>query len=133
MVRPGVTRRYTPENWEDFAFQSSNRTEANVSLSNSGENSSIYTSVGFIDDIGYANNTDYQRVNARLNATNNFRDFLHLTTSLNYAQSESNNNGTGSSSSSQFWWIDNLPPIYPLYTRDADGVRPLGEFPVLEI
>ena len=123
MVRPGVTRRYTPENWEDFAFQSSNRTEANVSLSNSGENSSIYTSVGFIDDIGYANNTDYQRVNARLNATNNFRDFLHLTTSLNYAQSESNNNGTGSSSSSQFWWIDNLPPIYPLYTRDADGNR----------
>ena len=122
-VRPGVTRRYTPEDWEDFAFQSSNRTEANVSLSNSGENSSIYTSVGFVDDIGYANNTDYQRINARINATNKFKDFVNMTTSLNYSRSESNNNGTGESSSSQFWWIDNLPPIYPLYQRDADGNR----------
>jgi TonB-linked SusC/RagA family outer membrane protein len=122
-VRPGITRRYTPEDWEDFAFQSSNRIEANVSLSNNGENSSIYTSVGFIDDQGYASNTDYQRLNARITATNRFRDFVNMTTTLNYAQSESNNNGTGSSSSSQFWWIDNLPPIYPLYQRDAAGNR----------
>lgn len=122
-VRPGVTRRYTPENWEDFALQSSNRSEANVSLSNSGKNSSIYTSVGFIDDIGYASNTDYQRVNARVTANNKLRDFVDMTTSLNYSQSESNNNGTGESSSSQFWWIDNLPPIYPLYRRDAAGDR----------
>jgi TonB-linked SusC/RagA family outer membrane protein len=120
-VRPGVTRRYNPENWEDFAFQSSNRTEANVSLSSMGDSGSIYTSVGFIDDVGYASNTDFQRINARITGTNKFRDFINMTTSLNYAQSESNNNGTGESSSSQFWWIDNLPPIYPLYQRDADG------------
>lgn len=123
MVRPGITRRYTPEDWEDFAFQSSNRIEANVSLSNSGENSSIYAAFGFIDDEGYASNSDYQRINGRITATNRFRDFLNMTTSLNYAQSESNNNGQGSSSSSQFWWIDNLPPIYPLYQRDAAGNR----------
>lgn len=120
-VRPGVTRRYTPESWKEFAFQPSNRTEANVSLSNSGKNSSIYTSVGFIDDIGYASNTDYQRINARLTANNRLMDFVDMTTSLNYAQSEANNNGTGSSSSSQFWWIDNSPPIYPLFRRDAAG------------
>jgi len=123
MVRPGVTRRYTPESWEDFAFQSSNRTEANVSVSNSGEKSSVYASFGFIDDIGYASNTDYQRLNGRVTATNNILDIIDLTTTINYAQSEQNNNGTGSSSSSQFWWIDNIPPIYPLFRRDADGNR----------
>lgn len=123
MVRPGVTRRYTPEDWEDFAFQSANRIEGNISLANTGENSSVYTSVGFIDDQGYASNTDYQRLNARISATNKFRDFIKMNTSLNYAQSETNNNGTGSSSSSQFWWIDNLPSIYPLFTRDANGAK----------
>lgn len=122
-VRPGVTRRYTPENWEDFAFQPSNRSEANISLSNSGSNSSIYTSFGFIDDVGYASNTDYQRVNARITASNKIMDFIDMTSSLNYAQSETNNNGTGDSSSSQFWWIDNLPSIYPLFRRDAAGDR----------
>ena len=123
MVRPGVTRRYNPELWEDFAFQNSNRTEANLTISNFSENSSLYTSVGFIDDIGYASNTDYKRLNARVAATNSFGDLVSINTSLNYTQSETNNNGTGSSSSSQFWWIDNLPTIYPLFTRDAAGQK----------
>ena len=122
-VRPGVTRRYNPELWEDFAFQNSNRTEANLTISNFSDNSSLYTSVGFIDDIGYASNTDYKRLNARVAATNSFGDFVSMNTSLNYTQSETNNNGTGSSSSSQFWWIDNLPTIYPLFTRDAAGQK----------
>tara|TARA_R110000868_G_scaffold149070_1_gene371312 strand:- start:7108 stop:10377 length:3270 start_codon:yes stop_codon:yes gene_type:complete len=120
-VRPGVSRRYTPERWRDFAFQSSNRLEANVSLSNTFENSSIYTSVGFVDDVGYASNTDYKRLNARVAGINQFGDNITMNTSLNFIQSEQNDNGTGSSSSSQFWWIDNLPTIYPLFRRDASG------------
>ena len=32
-VREGVTRRYSPENWEDHAFQRSQRTEANLRIS----------------------------------------------------------------------------------------------------
>ncbi|MDA1143984.1 MAG: SusC/RagA family TonB-linked outer membrane protein [Bacteroidetes bacterium] len=123
MVRSGVSRRYNPERWEDFAFQNSNRTEANLTISNFSDNSSLYTSVGFIDDIGYASNTDYKRLNARVAATNSFGDFIDMNTSLNYTQSETNNNGTGSSSSSQFWWIDNLPTIYPLYRRTAAGQK----------
>jgi TonB-linked SusC/RagA family outer membrane protein len=123
MVRSGVSRRYNPEKWEDFAFQNSNRTEANLTISNFSDNSSLYTSVGFIDDIGYASNTDYKRLNARVAATNTFGDFIDMNTSLNYTQSETNNNGTGSSSSSQFWWIDNLPTIYPLYRRTAAGQK----------
>ncbi|RXG27254.1 SusC/RagA family TonB-linked outer membrane protein [Leeuwenhoekiella palythoae] len=122
-VRPGVTRRYSPERWEDFAFQSSNRTEANVSLSNSGENSSVYASFGYVDDVGYANNTDYKRLNGRVTATNNVLDIINSTTTINYAQSEQNVNGTSEDSGSQFWWIDNLPTIYPLYQRDAAGNR----------
>jgi len=122
-VRPGVTRRYNPEQWGDFAFQSSNRLEANVSASNSFENSSIYTSIGFIDDVGYASNTDYQRLNARIAGINQFGKFVTMNTSLNYTQSETNNNGTGESSSSQFWWVDNLPTIYPLFRRDTGGNR----------
>lgn len=120
-VRSGVTRRYTPERWEDFAFQDANRNEVNVTVSNVNENSSVYTSIGFIDDKGYAANTDYQRLNGRIAATHKIADIIDVNTSINYAQSESNQNGQSSSSSSQFWWIDNLPSIYPLFRRDADG------------
>ena len=122
-VRPGVTRRYDPDNWEDFAFQPSNRLEANVSLSNSFEGSSIYMSLGFIEDIGFASNTDFKRLNARVAGINQFGDNVTVNTSLNYTQTVANDNGTGSSSSSQFWWIDNIPSIYPLFRRDAAGNR----------
>lgn len=120
-VRPGVTRRYNPENWEDYSLQSANRNEALLTFSESDDDSSIYTSFGFIDDKGYAINTNYNRLNARIATTQTFADIVNLNSTLNYTQSESNNNGTGSSSSSQFWWLDNIPNIYPLFLRDADG------------
>jgi len=120
-VRSGVSRRYNPENWEDYSLQSANRNEALLTFSESSDNSSLYTSFGFVDDKGYAINTDYNRLNARIAATQKFADFINLNTTINYSQSESNNNGTGSSSSSQFWWLDNIPNIYPLFLRDSDG------------
>src|SRR4029079_3106182 len=48
-----------------------------------------------------------------------------LTTSMNvsYANSETNNNGQGSSSNSVFWFVDNIPSIYPLFLRDASGAK----------
>ena len=122
-VRPGVTRRYNPENWRDFAFQPATRDEVVLTFSNSSDNSSLYTSFGYVNDKGYAANTDFKRLNARIAVTNEFADFVRLNTSINYSQSETNNNGTGSSSSSQFWWIDNIPSIYPLYRRDANGAK----------
>lgn len=122
-VRSGVSRRYDPEVWEDFAFQNSMRNEVNLTFSDRSETSSVYTSVGYVDDIGYASNTDYSRLNAKLATTHKFKEYISVNTSLAYAQSESNNNGTGSSSSSQFWWIDNLPSIYPLYIRDEAGQK----------
>ncbi len=119
--RDGLTRRYDPEVWEDFALQSATRNEVNITFSDRSENSSVYTSFGFVDDIGYASNSNYSRLTGKIAATHVFKDIIRVNSSLNYTQSESNNNGQGSSSSSQFWWIDNLPSIYPLYRRDASG------------
>ena len=40
MVRDGVTRRYDPEDWEDYGFQTSTRTEANLKISGGSEKTS---------------------------------------------------------------------------------------------
>ena len=122
-VKSGVSRRYNPEIWEDYSIQSAQRNEALITFSNSSDNSSVYTSFGFIDDQGYAINTDYERINGRIAITQKFSEIVSLNSTLNYAQSKSNNNGTGSSSSSQFWWLDNIPSIYPLFKRDAAGKK----------
>ncbi|MCQ9958295.1 hypothetical protein L6B39_14320, partial [Staphylococcus aureus] len=40
---------------------------------------------------------------------------------LGYAYSKTKNGGQSSDSGSIFWFVDNIPSIYPLYLRDAKG------------
>ena len=117
------SRTYTPENWNDFAFQDANRQEVFVGISNSSDRSSVYTSFGYIDDQSYAVNSDYKRINARIRANQKFGDFIEISNTLAYNYDITNNAGNVSNSSSQFWWVNNLPPIYPLFLRDENGQK----------
>ena len=121
MVRSGINRLYNPEDWEDYAFQSSNRTEANVRFSGGGERSTYYASVGYLNDQGYSINSDYERYSARLNLTHDVKDWLSGTMDIGYTVSEANENGQSEDSGSVFWFVDNIPSIYPLFLRDGDG------------
>lgn len=120
-VRPGVTRRYDPENWLDYGIQNSSRNEANIRISGGGKDSRYYASFGYLNDVGYIINSDYERYSARINMTNNVKDWLSTSFNVGYALSESQNNGQASNSQSIFWFVDNLPPIYPLFLRDTEG------------
>ncbi|MER2999548.1 SusC/RagA family TonB-linked outer membrane protein [Pontibacter populi] len=120
-VRPGVTRKYTPEKWEDYGFQNSNRSEVNVKFGGSSGKTNYYTSFGYLNDVGYIINSDYQRLTARLNVNQEINKWLTGAFNFNYARSETNNNGQSSDSGSIFWFNDNIPSIYPLFLRDGEG------------
>src|SRR5690606_34890429 len=66
-VRSGVTRRYDPENWEDYGFQTSYRQEANLSFAGGDDKTKYFSSFGYLDEEGYLINSDYKRYSARLN------------------------------------------------------------------
>lgn len=121
MVRPGITRKYDPENWEDYGFQNSARREVNVKFGGSNEKTSYYSSFGYLDDQGYLINSDYKRLSARLNVRQEINSWLTGGLNFNYARSETNNNGQSEDSGSIFWFVDNIPSIYPLFMRDAEG------------
>ncbi len=121
MVRPEVTRKYDPEDWEDYGFQTSERREANIKFGGSSERTSYYTSFGYLNDKGYIINSDYERLSARLSVNQEITKWLNGSVSLNYARSEKNTNGQSEDSGSIFWFVDNIPPIYPLFMRDEEG------------
>lgn len=121
MVRPGVQRKYNPENWEDYGFQSSNRSEVNLKMGGGDSKTNYYTSLGYLNDVGYSLNTDFKRLTGRLNLTHEVKKWLIGSVNLTYANSRSTNNGQEENSNSIFWFVDNMPPIYPLFLRDADG------------
>lgn len=120
-VLPGVTRKYNPERWEDYAFQASTRTEVNVQMGGGDKKSNYYTSVGYLKDFGYSINSDFTRFNAKVGLNQEVKSWLQTNFILNYANTTTNNNGQESNSNSVFWFVDNIPPIYPLFLRDEDG------------
>lgn len=120
-IRAGVTRKYTPEDWEDYAFQPANRLEASLRMGGGNEKTSYYTSFGYLKDNGYSINSDYERITTRLNVQHKVKEWLDGSVNIGYTISDSNNNGQSEDSGSVFWFVDNIPSIYPLFLRDGDG------------
>lgn len=120
-VKAGVTRKYDPEKWEDYAFQHAARTETNLRLGGSSDKSSYFMSLGYLNDKGYSIASDYKRYTGRVNLTSQIKPWLNASMNLSYAVSKQNTGGQTSDSGSIFWFIDNIPSIYPLFLRDASG------------
>ena len=120
-VRNGVTRKYTPEDWNDYGFRTGTRSETNLSISGGADKTRYFSSFGYLKDEGYLLNSDFERYNARLNVTHQAKSWLSGGVNLGYALSKSKNNGQSSDSGSIFWFVDNIPSIFPLFKRDLDG------------
>jgi TonB-linked SusC/RagA family outer membrane protein len=120
-VKAGVSRKYDPERWEDYAFQNSNRREVNLKLGGGDSKTNYYTSFGYLKDEGYVLKSDFQRLSARLNLNHEVKSWLLASMNIGYANTVTNFNGQQSDSGSPFWFVDNIPPIYPLFLRDAAG------------
>lgn len=121
MIRPGIGRKYNPENWEDYAFQPSSRIEANLKISGGNDKTNYFSSIGYLSDKGYSINSDFERYSARLNVNHKVKEWLEGSMNLGYTVSETNNGGQSEDSGSVFWFIDNIPSIYPLYLRNENG------------
>ena len=118
MVRPGVTRRYTPDLYSDAAFDSAFRNEGSLRMGGGDEKSSYFFSLGYLNDDGYAINTGYDRYTTRLNLNSDIKEWLNIGANLGYAYSESRNNGQTVGSENVFEFADKTAPIFPVFLRD---------------
>ncbi len=113
---------YTPDNWYDEVFHNSFRQEYNISVNGNQNGLNYYASVGYLNDGGIVNYSDYERYTARINADYQAKPWLKLTTSLSYSHSDSQSPSSGGSfgSSGNLFYITNtIAPIYPLYVRES--------------
>ena len=120
-VTSTANRRYNPEDWSDYAFNTSVRTEHNVTISGGSDKSQYYSSFGYLDDNGYSINSRYERYSTRLGVNYQPKEWLTGGVNIGYAHSKSKNNGQSSDSGSVFWFADNIPSIYGLFLRDDNG------------
>ncbi len=125
-IRNGITRKAGYENmesWEDEIFRVGQKAEANVKIHGGSDKTTYYTSFGYLKDEGYYQGSDFDRFNTRTNVQFEPKKWLkggmtvaYAYTTMNYPNQEGDgamNNG--------FLYVNNVPPIYPVYQRDADG------------
>ena len=115
---------YTPDNWYDEAFHNSFRQEYNFSVSGSKDRLSYYGSVGYLDDGGIVDNSNYKRYTARINVDYQAKKWMKITSNMSYSHSDSkiaSYTSSYGSSGNIFYITNNIAPIYPLYVRDAEG------------
>lgn len=120
-VRSDVKRKYTPENWEAYAFQPAVRNEFNVKFGGGNSKTNYYSSVGYLKDQGYSINSSFERATFRLNLKHEVNKWLETSANMSYALSNTNVAGQAANSKSIFMFVDNIPSIYPLFLRDKDG------------
>ncbi|PID88064.1 MAG: SusC/RagA family TonB-linked outer membrane protein [Bacteroidia bacterium] len=121
--KPGVKRLYTPESYYDNMFGSYPVYDTGLKFSGGNETSDYYTSFNYRDDKGYLKNSRFKRLGLRSNL--NFQVVpKHVKTgvSLAYTYLEYQYPGQHPDAfNNAFNFVTGMPPIYPVFQRDADG------------
>ncbi len=114
----------TPDNWTDEIYGNGVRQEYNVNVAASNDRSNFFGSFGYLNNEGIVQKTGYERYTARLRADYQVKKWLKVGGNASYAHSYSqiaSGEGDELSSGNIFSFVSRIAPIYPLYTRDADG------------
>jgi TonB-linked SusC/RagA family outer membrane protein len=115
---------YTDDlNWYDGAIRDGFRQEYTLSGNVANEKSSLYFSLGYLDENGYATNSDFNRLSARTSLTFTPKKWLKggLNLSGTHQLSNFTNGDSSSSYTNVFMYARQIAPIYPVHIHNADG------------
>lgn len=115
---------YTPDDWAANTFRNKMRQEYNASVSGGTDKMHYYFSVGYLNDQGVIDGSDFTRINTRLNVDYQAKSWLKLGANLSYAYTTSlypDDQTNDLSSGNAFYMANQIAPVYPMFVRDAKG------------
>ena len=115
---------YTPDDWQKESFRNGLRQEYKAGVSGGTDRLSYYFGAGYLKDEGVIVGSGFERISTRLNVEYKAKDWLNLRANVSYTNSTSNypdDQTESNSSGNAFGVAATLGPVYPFYTRDADG------------
>ena len=112
------------DSWYNTLFHNGLKLEATAKISGGNEKVNYYASFGYLKDEGYYTASDFQRFNARANINYQAKKWLKGGMNIQYSYASINNPGQGSDANNGFAFINQIPPIYPVYVYDAATGQP---------
>ena len=113
-----------PDNWDKAATRHGFRQEYNVNANAAGEKSNFFASLGYLENQGITEGSDYKRFTGRLKADYMLKPWVKLGMNASYTRFDRNSlgdNGEETSSGNIWAMTMGMAPIYPFYMRNADG------------
>ena len=110
------------ESWYNTLFHNGLKLEATAKISGGNEKLNYYTSFGYLKDEGYYTASDFQRFNTRANINYQAKKWLKGGLNIQYSYASINNPVQDDNAANNgFLFVNQIPPIYPVYVRDASG------------
>ncbi|MBO7458360.1 MAG: SusC/RagA family TonB-linked outer membrane protein [Paludibacteraceae bacterium] len=110
------------ESWYNTLFHNGMKLEATAKISGGDEKLNYYTSFGYLKDEGYYTASDFQRFNTRANINYQAKKWLKGGLNIQYSYAQmSNPVQDDNAANNGFLFVNQIPPIYPVYVRDAEG------------
>lgn len=127
-VVEGAESRWN-DNWMDAALRKvAIRQDYQLSARGGTDNTTYSMSVGYLNEQGIAQNSDYQRFTTRVAVDSKIKPWFRAALNANYSNNKSNNGASSGNGSDNVWQAGvMMAPIYPLYERDMDGNVVLDE------
>ena len=107
--------------WEDELFRVGQKLDASVRISGGSEKTTYYTSFSYLKDEGYYINSDFNRFTVRSNIDHQAKKWLKGSLNLAYTYSTTNAAGQGGNMNNGFAFVNEIPPIYPVFLYNEDG------------
>lgn len=128
-MNPDAKLKYDDFDWIEPLKRVGKRTDANLNYSGATEKSDYFFSLGYLNDKGYVEKSDFNRVTGRVNVNANpvkwFKTGLNIAGTVsdsNVANGLGTNAGTGSNAyNNVFFFSRNIGPIYPVYQHNEAG------------
>ncbi|MEM1356623.1 MAG: SusC/RagA family TonB-linked outer membrane protein, partial [Bacteroidota bacterium] len=135
-LNPSANVIYQSLNWYDELQVSNTRTNYNVNVSSGGENHSVFFSTSYLEEGGFIQTSEYDRLTSRVNADFDANDWLTLGGSANVTVSNAAGPSSAGSGSivNPFSFAKNVGSIYPVFVNDLQGniVRDVAGNPVYD-
>lgn len=109
--------------WKDAIFRTGQKANTTVRISGGNSKLSYFTSFSYLKDEGYYIGSDYDRFTTRSNVEFQAKKWLKGAVNIAYTYSNLNNPGQGGNMNNGFAYVNGIPPIYPVYEYDENGIK----------
>ena len=112
------------DSWYNAMFHNGLKLETTAKISGGNEKLNYYTSFGYLKDEGYYTGSNFERFNTRANVNYQGKKWLKGGLNIQYSYAKVNDPGQTSAANNGFSFVNEIPPIYPVYVYDPATGKP---------